>query len=67
MFRKQECERHAAQCLELANAASNQEDRVRWLNMKKFWLQRAELSEPDATTKVVSLLSQYLGKKHWLP
>jgi len=67
MFRKQECERHAAQCLELVYAASNQEDRVRWLNMKKFWLQRAGLSEPDATTKVVSVLSQYLGNKHLLP
>lgn len=58
MSRQQDCTRHAANCVKLASAAKNENDRRRWLEMQQFWLRRAQLNddaESEAHPNVVKL------------
>lgn len=51
-FHRKQCEINAANCAELARKAFTDDDRMRWLSMQRFWLERAslhdDLSTPDS-------------------
>jgi hypothetical protein len=52
--RREECERHAHECLDLATHSTNPKTRATFITMAQSWLTLAEHAERAASTSRVS-------------